>query len=47
MMKKDKFICETLGDEFSRTYISIKSDEWNEYMMQVSDWEIERYLGKM
>ena len=24
-----------------------KKNEWNEYMMQVSDWEIEKYLVKM
>lgn len=47
MMKKDKYICEVLGDEFSHTYIDIKKQEWNEYMMQVSDWEVSRYLRKM
>ena len=46
-MKKEKYICEVLGDEFSRTYLDIKKQEWNEYMMQVSDWEVSRYLRKM
>lgn len=47
MLKKDKYIYETLGEEFSKTYINIKTEEWNDYMLQVSDWEVATYLGKM
>lgn len=47
MYKNDKLIYDTLGEEFSRTYLNLKTDEWNEYMMQVSDWEVSTYLRKM
>ncbi|MDO4977961.1 MAG: glutamine synthetase family protein [Eubacteriales bacterium] len=45
--KKDKYICEVLGEEFSKLYLQLKTEEWDEYMLQVSDWEISRYLNKM
>lgn len=46
-LRKDEVICRCLGDELVKEYIAIKKNEWNEYMMQVSDWEIEKYLVKM
>ena len=46
-LHKDKVICQALGKEFVDIYQSIKKKEWNEYMMQVSDWELNRYLVKM
>lgn len=45
--KKDKYLCEVLGEEFSHQYINLKTDEWNHYMLEVSDWEVNTYLGKM
>lgn len=38
---------EVFGDEFVKIYAQVKKNEWNDYMMQVSDWEIDRYLVKM
>ena len=35
------------GEEFVKIYSEIKRNEWNDYMKQVSDWEIERYLRKL
>lgn len=45
--KKDQYLRDILGQDFSKKYLQIKTDEWDEYMMQVSDWEIARYLRKM
>jgi len=43
-LKNDKLIQEVLGNHLSGKYISIKTKEVNEYKMQVSNWEITRYL---
>ena len=43
-MEKDDFMNNTLGRDFVNTYIASKRAEWNEYMSQVSEWEIEKYL---
>lgn len=45
--KSDSLMKETFGDEFVKIYSQVKKNEWNDYMMQVSDWEIDRYLVKM
>lgn len=36
-----------LGEEFINIYAKAKKQEWRDYMLQVSDWEIDRYLYKM
>ena len=46
-MKKDPFARGILGDEFTDIYMKAKREEWNDYMDRVSDWEINRYLGRM
>ncbi len=46
-MEGDKLAIETLGEEFTKNYIYSKKIEWTEYMTEVSDWEIEKYLIKM
>ncbi|MDD6102455.1 MAG: glutamine synthetase family protein [Clostridiales bacterium] len=38
---------EVLGEEFVAIYSSVKKKEWNDYMLQVSDWEVNKYLSKM
>lgn len=43
-MKNDELIENVLGKEFVRAYMNGKIREWNEYMAQVSDWEVEKYL---
>lgn len=43
-MKKDELLEEILGKEFTKVYTSAKIREWNDYMTQVSDWEVEKYL---
>lgn len=43
-MKKDTFVCETLGRHLAEKYIQAKEAEWNKYRSQVSEWEIQEYL---
>lgn len=46
-MRKDSLVQEVLGEELYKHYETIKKNEWDRYMMEVSDWEIEHYLIKM
>ncbi|MBO4902732.1 MAG: glutamine synthetase [Lachnospiraceae bacterium] len=43
----DPVLTEALGKEFVDIYADIKRREWRDFMMVVSDWEINRYLGKL
>lgn len=45
--KKSEFIKSVLGEDFLNFYISSKRKECDEYMKQVSDWEINKYLSKL
>lgn len=45
--KKDELIRNTLGLDYSKVFSEINEEAWNEYMVQVSDWEVNRYLTKM
>ena len=36
-----------LGEEFCRTYLAQKKDEWLRYIRQVTDWEVEEYLYRL
>ncbi len=47
IMNESKFVREVLGDEFVDIYVGIKQQEWKEYMLEVSDWEINKYLVKL
>lgn len=46
-MMDDPFMEAVLGKEFVELYTEAKMDEWNEYMEQVSNWELEKYLYKI
>ena len=46
-MKEDAFMEKVLGEKFVYTYTEAKIQEWNEYMGQVSDWEIGKYLNRV
>ncbi|VVC00202.1 Glutamine synthetase [uncultured archaeon] len=43
-MEKDKVICGTLGEWTTRQFAEMKKAEWDEYRVQVTKWEMERYL---
>ncbi len=46
-MKEDALIAQVLGEKFVQMYADAKMQEWNEYMTQVSDWEINKYLNRI
>lgn len=46
-MDDDSFMQETLGEALVMRYGILKKEEWDDYMTQVSDWEINKYLVKM
>ncbi len=47
LFEQDPLMKEVLGEELTKIYAKLKNDEWNDYMLQVSDWEVGRYLVKM
>ncbi len=47
LFEKESLMKEVFGEEFVKIYSEVKKNEWNDYMMQVSDWEINRYFIKM
>lgn len=46
-MKKSEFMKNVLGEQVFKKYIRAKEEEWMEYTSQVTDWEIDRYLGRI
>ena len=36
---------EVLGDHIHSFYVENKRAEWNEYRLQVSEWELDKYLS--
>ena len=44
---KDDFVKDVMGSQFVQIYSQAKMSEWNDYMKQVTDWEIDQYLYKM
>ncbi len=45
-LKKDKLICQTLGEHILEKYVEAKELEWLNYKTRISQWEIEEYLSK-
>ena len=46
-MEEDSFIRKVLGDTLVDRYVEAKKSEWKEYMLQVSDWEVDQYLYRI
>ncbi len=44
-LEKDEVIREALGSHIASHFIEAKKQEWSEYIAQVHDWELQRYLG--
>ena len=44
-LKADPMMREALGDHIYERYIDAKSQEWDDYRITVSQWELERYLS--
>jgi glutamine synthetase len=40
----DAVIAEALGEHVFERFVEAKSEEWDEYRMQVTAWEVDRYL---
>ena len=45
-MKADALIRETLGEHIFSCYVQHKSNEWNDYKIRVTQWELDRYLAR-
>ncbi|MCM1364565.1 MAG: glutamine synthetase family protein [Faecalibacterium sp.] len=44
--KKSDFMRQAMGNHVYSKYIEAKQEEWKEYSRRVSQWEIDKYLGK-
>jgi glutamine synthetase len=44
-LEKDEVIRAALGEHIYARFVEAKREEWQEYIGQVSEWELERYLG--
>ncbi|MBN1892244.1 MAG: type I glutamate--ammonia ligase [Clostridiales bacterium] len=44
LFEKSDLVKETLGDHIFNKYLEAKRDEWNEYRMRISAWELDKYL---
>ena len=43
-LKRDELMRQALGDHIFERYLEAKTIEWQEYCIQVSGWELDRYL---
>ena len=43
-LERDEVIAEALGEHTFRRYLEAKRLEWDEYRIQVTSWELDRYL---
>ena len=45
LMKRSSFMKSVLGEHVYDNFLAAKEHEWHDYIAQVHDWEIERYLS--
>jgi glutamine synthetase len=45
-LEKDRVLTDALGDHITANFLEAKRQEWRDYIMQVSPWELENYLAK-
>ena len=43
-LRADEVIADALGEHVFERFLEAKTEEWDEYRMQVSSWELDRYL---
>jgi glutamine synthetase len=43
-LERDEVVCAALGDHVLSRFLDAKREEWDEYRMQVTSWEVDRYL---
>lgn len=46
-LEKDSLVRDVLGDAFVKSYLKSKRKEWESYMEQISEWELDQYLYRM
>ena len=46
LMKRSAFMKQVLGEHVYNNFVAAKEQEWQDYIMQVHDWEIESYLAQ-
>ena len=44
-LEKDKVVQDALTPHIFSHFVEAKRAEWHDYIAQVHDWEIQRYLG--
>jgi glutamine synthetase len=42
---ESELVLRTLGEHMFNRYVEIKRQEWDEYRVQVTQWELDRYLS--
>jgi glutamine synthetase len=42
---ESELVLRTLGEHMFKRYVEIKRKEWDEYRVQVSRWELDRYMS--
>jgi glutamine synthetase len=42
---ESELVLRTLGEHIFNRYVEIKRQEWEDYRVQVTPWELERYLS--
>jgi glutamine synthetase len=45
LLKRSQFVRDTLGEHVFQYFITAKEAEWQDYIAQVHEWEIDRYLN--
>ena len=45
-LEKDAVIKDALGEHITSNFLTAKRQEWEEYITQVSQWELDNYLAK-
>ena len=45
LFAESELMKEVLGEHIHSFLVKVKREEWNEYQRQVSNWELDRYLG--
>ncbi len=44
LMRQDSLVAQTLGSHIMNHYTRGKEKEWEDYRVQVSQWELDKYL---
>ena len=42
---ESELVLRTLGEHMFNRYVEIKRQEWDDYRVQVTQWELDRYLS--